>query len=137
MIVDGAIVAVIGNAVSNAGYGIGGALAGFGVLALFFGFVVLVSGIYLYFSPDQHVGVGIAIVILSLLSLIGGGGFVIGLILGVIGGILAIVFEPETDLWDDDFLPPRPPVPGRTCPSCGQPVTPGLTNCARCGAVQP
>ncbi|NLK25042.1 MAG: hypothetical protein GX307_00485 [Euryarchaeota archaeon] len=41
--------------------------------------------------PDQHVTAGAVIVLFSLLALFVGGGYLIGSVLGIIGGVLAIV----------------------------------------------
>lgn len=44
-------------------------------------------------NPREHVTWGIIIIIFSVLSLVIGGGFVIGMIFGLIGGVLALVSE--------------------------------------------
>jgi hypothetical protein len=77
----------------------GGLGYGFGVLGvvgLVFGIIVIVSAIMLNSRPEQHSTWGILIVIFSVLSIFGSamGGFGIGLILGLIGGILAITWKP-------------------------------------------
>jgi len=77
----------------------GGLGYGFGVLGvvgLVFGIIVIVSAIMLNSRPEQHSTWGILIVIFSVLSVFGSamGGFGVGLILGLIGGILAITWKP-------------------------------------------
>lgn len=76
------------------GYGMMGGLGfgTFGILGLIFGAIVIVSALMLNRKPEQHSTWGILIVIFSVLSLLGGamGGFGVGLVLGLIGGILAI-----------------------------------------------
>jgi len=72
---------------------------GFGYMGLFgvvFGLIVLVSALMLYSHPGQHRTWGILIIIFSVLSLFGGmiSGLGLGLILGVIGGALAIIWKP-------------------------------------------
>ncbi|HYK92685.1 MAG TPA: hypothetical protein VEY07_01410, partial [Thermoplasmata archaeon] len=67
---------------------------------------------------------------LSLLSLIGGAGFFIGLILGVVGGILALVFHPTEDM--DDLFPGT--TSGGVCRNCGARVPQGPRGyCPSCG----
>lgn len=63
------------------------------VVGLILGFAVVLSAIMLNANPREHVTWGIMIVVFSVLSIVIGGGFVIGLILGLIGGILALVQE--------------------------------------------
>ncbi|MCI4358146.1 MAG: hypothetical protein L3J95_00725 [Thermoplasmata archaeon] len=136
MIIDGAFLSIAGGVVSSAGYADAGALlGGLGFLGGFFGFIVVVLSILLFISPDSHVGYGIAILLLSLLSIVGGGGFIIGLILGVIGGIVAIVFVPE----DGAGRPLPREVPGtarrRFCAFCELPIPPKTATCANCGRI--
>jgi hypothetical protein len=47
-------------------------------------------------KPEQHSTWGVLIVLFSVLSMLGGamGGFGLGLVLGLIGGILAITWKP-------------------------------------------
>jgi hypothetical protein len=72
------------------GYGL------FGILDLIFGAIVVISAIMLNRSPREHATWGTLIVIFSVLSIFGGamGGFGIGLVLGLIGGVLAITWKP-------------------------------------------
>jgi hypothetical protein len=74
------------------GYGFGF----LGVLGLIFGLIVIISALMLNSKPEQHSTWGTLIVIFSVLSVFGSamGGFGIGLVLGVIGGILAITWKP-------------------------------------------
>ena len=68
----------------------------FGVLGLIFGAIVIVSALMLNRKPEQHSTWGVLIVLFSVLSMLGGamGGFGLGLVLGLIGGILAITWKP-------------------------------------------
>jgi hypothetical protein len=76
----------------------GGAVFGFllvaGILVIGIGLAIILAGALLPTHVHAHVPIGIAIVVLSLVSIIGTGGFLIGLLLGVIGGGLAIAFSP-------------------------------------------
>ncbi len=74
------------------GYGFGL----FGLLGLIFGAIVLISAFMVNSKPEQHSTWGMLIIIFSVLSIFGSamGGFGIGLILGLIGGILAMTWKP-------------------------------------------
>ncbi len=79
------------------GFGMMGfALGAMGVLGIIFGVIVVISALMLNSRPEQHSTWGSLIVLFSVLSIFGSamGGFGIGLILGLIGGILAITWKP-------------------------------------------
>jgi hypothetical protein len=73
------------------------ALGLFGILGLIFGVIVIISAFMLNRKPNEHSTWGTLIVIFSVLSVFGSmmGGFGVGLILGLIGGILAITWKPS------------------------------------------
>jgi hypothetical protein len=83
------------------GYGFMGGLGFglFGILGFIFGAIVVISAIMLNSKPQEHTTWGILIAIFSALSIFGGamGGFGIGLILGLIGGVLAVIWKPATE----------------------------------------
>jgi hypothetical protein len=65
------------------------------IFGIVFGIVVLISSIMLYTSPKQHELWGSLIVVFSVLSVLSCmGGMGIGLILGIVGGVLGIVWKP-------------------------------------------
>jgi len=67
-----------------------------GILGIVFGIIVIAVAIMLYVNPAQHELWGALIIVFSVMSIISCmGGMGIGLLLGVIGGILAIIWEPE------------------------------------------
>ena len=72
--------------------GIIGAVGSFGLVA---GIIVLLSGILLRTSPQNHSIWGVLIIVFSVVSFFGTGGFVIGAILGIIGGIMALTWKPN------------------------------------------
>ena len=78
------------------GYGmIGYAFGIMSILGVVFGAIVIISAYMLNNKPQEHTTWGTLIVIFSVVSVFGGmGGFGIGLILGLIGGILAITWKP-------------------------------------------
>lgn len=67
-----------------------------GVVGVILGAIVIVSAFMLNSKPEQHQIWGALIVLFSVLSILGGamGGFGIGLVLGLIGGVLAITWNP-------------------------------------------
>jgi hypothetical protein len=73
-------------------YGYSGRL---GIAGIFFGVAVIFSAMMLYNNPPQHSKWGLIILIFSALSILGStmGGFGIGLILGLIGGVLALTWK--------------------------------------------
>jgi hypothetical protein len=80
------------------GQGFGMMGYGFGILAivgLVFGAIVIISAYMLNSKPREHTTWGTLIVIFSVISIFGSaGGFGVGLILGIIGGVLAISWKP-------------------------------------------
>jgi hypothetical protein len=78
-------------------FGVMGAAFGvLGVLGLVFGVIVIISALMLNKKPAEHSPWGTVIVVFSVLSIFGSamGGFGVGLILGLIGGILGITWKP-------------------------------------------
>ena len=77
------------------GYGYAGI---FGLVGVLFGIAVVAGAILLYHNPTQHSTWGLVILVFSVLSIFGSamGGFGVGLILGVIGGILALTWKPPS-----------------------------------------
>jgi hypothetical protein len=116
-LVGGIFILVGGRAVSMFGpFGFGGMMWGFrgmmgyrygmmgglgfgvfGILGLIFGAIVIISAFMLSSKPHEHSTWGTVIVIFSVLSIFGSamGGFGVGLILGIIGGILGITWKPS------------------------------------------
>lgn len=73
-------------------------LEGFGLIGL-----ALVTVVW----PRSHVYTGVAIIGVSLVSLIGGGGFFIGTPIGIVGGILSIIFRIQYFAEPREYLPSR------------------------------
>jgi len=72
-------------------------LLGIGILDLISGIIVVISSIMLNLEPENHVKWGTLILIFSVLSIFGGiGVYGIGVILGVVGGLLAITWKPKS-----------------------------------------
>jgi len=61
-----------------------------GTLAIIFAIVILV-GAYLVYHPGNETVGGIIVLVFAALSIIAGGGWLVGFILGIVGGILGIL----------------------------------------------
>ncbi len=114
ILLGGGMMTMIGSWMGNYGYGMMGRYAGWGgmmgtgygmmgfafgamgILGLIFGAIVIISALMLNSRPEQHSTWGSVIVLFSVLSIFGSamGGFGVGLVLGLIGGVLAITWKP-------------------------------------------
>jgi len=89
------------NMMNGYGYGmmrgLGWEFGFMGILGIIFGIIVIISAVLLYSRSGEHTTWGVLILVFSVLSVFGSmmGGFGIGVILGVIGGILAILWKPS------------------------------------------
>lgn len=92
-------------------------------LGLIFGIVVLLGAFMMYTRPDQNTIWGTIVLVFSLTSIVIGGGFILGLILGLIGGILAIVWKPEYAVMGAY----------RMCLGCGNQIPSNYAVCPHCG----
>ena len=152
ILLGGLVLAAIGSLIAIFFPAIGGVVI---ALAMVFGTLVLLGAILLYLRPQEHVIWGLVIVIFSILSLFPAlGGFIIGMILGIVGGIMAISWKPEGAPGMAPTFPapsPQPaygqpnawgamnaPAPSHTatarCRNCGTNLSPGVAFCANCGA---
>lgn len=67
-----------------------------GVLGIIFGIIIIAATILLYTNPKQHELWGALIIAFSVVSVISCmGGMGMGLLLGIVGGALAILWKPE------------------------------------------
>lgn len=80
-------------------------------IGLVFAIIVLVGAAMMWMKPQQHVMWGIIVLLFSLFSFIIGGGFFIGLILGLVGGILALIFKPTPPMMAPPGMAPLMPPP--------------------------
>lgn len=115
ILLNGLLIAVLGALVAVFFFGLGLVLA---ALGLGFGILVLLGAVMMYYKPSQHVTWGVVVLVFSIVSIFIGGGFIIGLILGLVGGILALVWKPETM---------------RMCMRCGRPLLANYYACPYCG----
>jgi hypothetical protein len=75
---------------------VSGAVGVIGVFALVSGVVVLASAVLLRSNPSQRKTWGVLILVFSILSFVGLGGFVAGAILGIVGGVMALTWKHPT-----------------------------------------
>ncbi len=140
VLLGGLIVAAIGAIFTFFAFGVGAII---GIFGLIWGIIIIVGANNLRAHPEQHVTWGVIILVFSLISWVGAvGGLLIGFLLGIIGGILAISWQPPQTAAAPTYTPPSPPsMPTmqatRYCPNCGAPVQPNTAFCPNCGKPLP
>jgi hypothetical protein len=75
----------------NIASGFVGALSVFGLVC---GIIVLLSSVMLRFMPSQRQTWGIFILVFSILSFFGFGGFIVGAVLGIVGAVMILRWKP-------------------------------------------
>ena len=75
-----------------------GLMMGFPLIGLVSGILVIVGAVMLETRPAEHTGWGTVLLVFSIISFLGMGGFLVGAILGVIGGAFAISFRPPSKM---------------------------------------
>ncbi len=135
IILGGIIVGIVGAAFTFFMGGIGGIAGLFGVI---WGIVILISAFNLKNNPSQHVTWGIIILIFSLVSWFGSiGGFGLGFLLSLIGGIMALVWTPPASEAQAYAPPPTAPAAPsgqvRYCTNCGRSIPVDVKFCPYCG----
>ncbi len=84
-----------------------------GIIGVLLGIIIIVGGVMMYSRPASSTVWGVIILVLSLVSIIAMGGFFIGLVLGLVGGILGIVFKPAPAIPTSDTSQMQPPPPSQ------------------------
>lgn len=114
------------------------------LLALIFGILVIVGSVLMYRFPSQHVTWGVIVLIFSIASIIGFGGFIAGLVLGIVGGALGIAWNPQAYTASYGYATGAPagpygmPVmPWRMCMGCGRWIPWAYNVCPLCGTQTP
>ncbi len=72
-----------------------GFMAGFSLIGVVSGIVVVIGALMLNARPSEHTAWGTVILLFSVVSLLGMGGFLIGAVLGIVGGSLALSWRPR------------------------------------------
>ena len=112
-----------------------GLFSGAGLLGVVWGTVIVVGAVMLYIKPQRHIVWGAIVIVFSVLSWIGTlGGLFVGFILGLVGGILGIVWKPQVAR-PAHQSPLSPPT--RTCPNCGTVMYTDAKYCPKCGKELP
>jgi uncharacterized protein DUF6114 len=122
-------------------------LGGIALVGVLFGLVLLAVAILLFVDSDNHTAYGVVLIVAGFLSLFGGGGFLLGALLGVVGGVMAIRFEVVNDDLDFEWEYNRPRIQARAgipasrpaatqgvCANCRSSVPPGADRCPNCEA---
>lgn len=65
-------------------------MGGFSLIGLVSGILTIISAVMLNIRPTEHTGWGVVILVFSIISFLGMGGFLIGAVLGIVGGALAV-----------------------------------------------
>ena len=80
------------------GYGFPfGFMGGFSFVALIAGIFVIIGAVMLNARPAEHVTWGVVVLVFSIISFVGMGGFVLGALLGIVGGALALSWRPLSE----------------------------------------
>jgi hypothetical protein len=128
ILLGGILGVAIGSALSFVTFGFaGGTVLLLGAVGLVIGILVVVFGVLLSMHPGNHTMYGALIVVFAIVSWITAfGGFFIGFLLALIGGILALTFKPTAPVvWQQPIQ--------RVCPKCGRVVDPNVKFCPACG----
>ncbi len=99
-------------------------------LGLVSGGLVLLAGAMIYAAPPHHVAWGIVAIVFSVISIFTGptslgGGFLVGMVVGIVGGALGIAWKSGGELTLADV---------RTCLACGRHVLAEYPICPYCGS---
>src|SRR3990170_4648503 len=71
-----------------------GFMGGLSLIGLVAGILVIIGALMLNARPAEHTGWGVVILVFSIVSFLGMGGFFIGALLGIAGGALALSWRP-------------------------------------------
>ncbi len=112
---------------------LGQALGGLGFVESFLGVVLILLATALFLDPRIPFVYGVVIIVLSAASLFEGGGFLLGLALGVAGGGWALWVRPSGS--EQPVARGAPVWRDQQCARCGRLYTGSAAACPFCGAV--
>jgi hypothetical protein len=118
----------VGAVVSALTFGFaGGTVVLLGAVGVIIGILTVVFAVLLGMHSANHTMYGVLIIVFSIISWITAfGGFFLGFLLALIGGILAVTFKPTVPVvWQQPVQ--------RVCPKCGRVVDPNVKFCPACG----
>ena len=103
-----------------------------GELGVVLGVATIALAVMIYRVPARHQLWGALVLTFSVLSWVGAlGGLLLGFLLGLIGGVLAITWKPNV------IVPATPVQITRICPNCGTVIQKDARFCAYCGKSLP
>ena len=124
----------LGNLTSIAGSTSSGgfSIANLGELGVLMGIATVALAVMILKVPERHQLWGASVLVLSILSIAGSlGGLLLGFILGLVGGVLAISWKPNA-------AAAAPPIQiTRICPNCGTVIQKDAKFCSYCGKSLP
>ena len=86
------------------GFGVAsGFMGGLSLMGLLSGIVVIVGALMLNARPAEHLTWGTLILVFSIISFAGMGGFFIGALLGIAGGAIALSWRPPARRWKQEI----------------------------------
>jgi len=97
ILIEALVLLAVGSVVSVVSSSAGLAVSALAVVGILLGIALGGMAYVLYRHPESSRLVGIVATRVAFVSPVTGGGFLLGLLLGIIGGILAIFFEADTD----------------------------------------
>jgi hypothetical protein len=81
------------------GFGVAsGFMTGLSFIGLISGVIVIVGALMLNICPAEHLTWGALILVFSIISFAGMGGFWIGALMGIAGGAIALSWRPRTNI---------------------------------------
>lgn len=106
------------------GFFLASLLLAFSILGVISGIIIIVGATIAHEEYRSQTTCGIVIIVMSSLSFLASGGFIVGAILGILGGIFFIAWKHiPPSLWDV-----------AACPYCRTQVSIGHTYCPNCGS---
>jgi hypothetical protein len=106
IVVDGAVLWSQGTYLNLVHLGLGNFSLFWGQTEALEGFALIALAFATLIWPRTHFYTGAAIIFISALSLLGGGGFLVGWLIAIAGGIFALIFRVEYYPEPEEFLPP-------------------------------